>query len=179
MYLKKANANPVSSTENPAISIDISSDEEDGGSKHDQETQALTGIETANASANKQPALSIIPTANGTKQNELSFTELLNSTRPGPASQKKRRLEVVEEAQSKTTNGQQQLAPKPKKFKKEVFAKKSSLTFADIGGMDKALKELCELILHIKHPEMYKHIGLPPPRGFLLHGAPGTGEKNY
>lgn len=175
MYLKKTN-NPVTSTEDPAISIDISSDEEDGGDKHDEEAQPLTG-KTAIATGIK-PSVSIIPTANGTKTSETSFNEL-NATRPGPASQKKRRLDILDETpeSSKSTNGQQQLAPKPKKFKKEVFAKKSLVTFADVGGMDKALKELCELILHIKHPEMYRQIGLPPPRGFLLHGAPGTGKQ--
>lgn len=95
---------------------------------------------------------------------------------------KKRRLEHPPEQLNPqagaSTDSQLQPPPaiKPKKFKKEVFAKKSPLTFADVGGMDKVLKELCELILHIKHPEIYRHIGLPPPRGFLLHGPPGSGK---
>lgn len=95
---------------------------------------------------------------------------------------KKRRLESPPERTNPqagaSTDAQLQPPPaiKPKKFKKEVFAKKSPLTFADVGGMDKVLKELCELILHIKHPEIYRHIGLPPPRGFLLHGPPGSGK---
>lgn len=50
------------------------------------------------------------------------------------------------------------------------------ITFDDVGGMDKILKDLCELLLHVKHPEVYRHIGLPPPRGFLLHGPPGSGK---
>lgn len=179
MYLKKT-INPVTSTEDPAISIDISSDEEDGDNKQEKVVQS-SATDNSSATAPKQPAVTIIPTANGTKQTETNFNELLNVMRPGPASQKKRRLEILDERPETSKNngpsgGQQPLAPKPKKFKKEVFAKKSLVTFADVGGMDKALKELCELILHIKHPEMYKHIGLPPPRGFLLHGAPGTGE---
>lgn len=63
-----------------------------------------------------------------------------------------------------------------KKFKREFAAQQSKLTFEDIGGMKKVLQELCELLLHIKHPEVYRHIGLPPPRGFLLHGPPGSGK---
>lgn len=63
-----------------------------------------------------------------------------------------------------------------KKFKREFSAQQSKLTFEDIGGMKKVLKELCELLMHIKHPEVYRHIGLPPPRGFLLHGPPGSGK---
>lgn len=60
--------------------------------------------------------------------------------------------------------------------KKEFAAKTSTLSFADVGGVDKILKELCELLLHLKHPELYEHIGLTAPRGFLLHGPPGSGK---
>lgn len=63
-----------------------------------------------------------------------------------------------------------------KKFKKEFAVHASPVSFENIGGIDKILKELCELLLHIKHPDVYKHIGLPPPRGFLLHGPPGSGK---
>lgn len=63
-----------------------------------------------------------------------------------------------------------------KKFKREVTVQTSVLNFDDVGGMEKTLKELCEQLLHIKHPELYRHIGLPPPRGFLLHGPPGCGK---
>lgn len=63
-----------------------------------------------------------------------------------------------------------------KKSKKEFAVRSSTLLFKDIGGLDKVLKELCELLLHIKHPEVYRFIGLPPPRGFLLHGPPGCGK---
>ncbi|XP_058828935.1 nuclear valosin-containing protein-like [Topomyia yanbarensis] len=63
-----------------------------------------------------------------------------------------------------------------KRFKKEVCARFIETNFDDIGGMDRILRELCELLLHVKHPEVYRHIGLPPPRGFLLHGPPGSGK---
>ena len=52
----------------------------------------------------------------------------------------------------------------------------SKVKIADIGGVEKTLKQLCELLLNVKHPEIYNHIGLPPPRGFLLHGPPGSGK---
>lgn len=63
-----------------------------------------------------------------------------------------------------------------RKFKREFTVQQSKLNFDDIGGMKKVLQELCELLMHIKHPEVYRHIGLPPPRGFLLHGPPGSGK---
>lgn len=31
-------------------------------------------------------------------------------------------------------------------------------------------------MMHIYHPEIYNHIGIDPPRGFLLHGPPGCGK---
>lgn len=67
-------------------------------------------------------------------------------------------------------------APRSKRFKKEVCARFVESSFEDVGGMDKILLELCELLLHVKHPEVYRHVGLPPPRGFLLHGPPGSGK---
>ncbi|KFB50548.1 hypothetical protein ZHAS_00018704 [Anopheles sinensis] len=69
--------------------------------------------------------------------------------------------------------GQQRMA---KKYRKEIVPRLVTTTFEDIGGMDRILKDLCELLLHVKHPEIYRHIGLPPPRGFLLHGPPGSGK---
>lgn len=63
-----------------------------------------------------------------------------------------------------------------RKFKKEVVLRKSRETFQDIGGMEKTLKELCELLMHIKSPDIYFVLGLMPPRGLLLHGPPGCGK---
>lgn len=188
MYLKKS-ANPVSSTEDAAaaISIDISSDEEDSGKNQDPSQPSFDKLKqvTIKSVSSSTPAVAA-PAANGTKASEAQINDLIGKMRPGPASQKKRRLEAMEESMVPSPKQQQpqqpsqqpatqQKTPK-KKFKKEVFAKFPTTTFEDVGGMDKTLKELCELILHIKHPEMYKHIGLPPPRGFLLHGPPGSGK---
>lgn len=191
--------NPVTSTSDAAaISIDISSDEED------KENDLLSSPVSKTAPANKPPASSVpaeLPppstsasskvtkvVTNGTKVtfDSIPVKEELTNPRPGPASQKKRKLETTQIHQTSNSAGipefsassskSQQSQSKPKKYKKEVYATRSSVTFADVGGADKILKELCELILHIKHPEMYKHIGLPPPRGILLSGPPGSGK---
>ncbi|CAM6031791.1 unnamed protein product, partial [Sphagnum compactum] len=71
---------------------------------------------------------------------------------------------------------QASVSSKSKKYKKEIAPKTSTVTFNDMGGMVKTLKQLCELLMHLKHPEIYEHFGLPPPRGFLLHGPPGSGK---
>lgn len=32
------------------------------------------------------------------------------------------------------------------------------------------------MLIHIRHPEVYTHLGAVPPQGFLLHGPPGCGK---
>uniref|UniRef100_A0A8C1NIF5 Nuclear VCP like n=1 Tax=Cyprinus carpio TaxID=7962 RepID=A0A8C1NIF5_CYPCA len=38
------------------------------------------------------------------------------------------------------------------------------------------LQEVCKLLIHMRHPEVYQRLGVVPPRGFLLHGPPGCGK---
>ncbi|KAJ2779022.1 Ribosome biogenesis ATPase rix7 [Coemansia javaensis] len=48
---------------------------------------------------------------------------------------------------------------------------------ADLGGVDACIEEVLELIvMPLKHPEIYTHTGVEPPRGVLLHGPPGCGK---
>ena len=39
-----------------------------------------------------------------------------------------------------------------------------------------SIQELCKLLIHMRHPEVYSQLGVVPPRGFLLHGPPGCGK---
>ncbi|XP_058525208.1 nuclear valosin-containing protein-like [Ochotona princeps] len=52
----------------------------------------------------------------------------------------------------------------------------STVKFEDVGGNDATLKEVCKLVIHMRHPEVYQHLGVVPPRGVLLHGPPGCGK---
>ncbi|XP_031992530.1 nuclear valosin-containing protein-like isoform X3 [Hylobates moloch] len=52
----------------------------------------------------------------------------------------------------------------------------SSVKFEDVGGNDMTLKEVCKMLIHMRHPEVYHHLGVVPPRGVLLHGPPGCGK---
>ncbi|ELP92133.1 atpase AAA family protein, partial [Entamoeba invadens IP1] len=56
-------------------------------------------------------------------------------------------------------------------------AKKVTFGFDKIGGIDKIITEIRELVEYpLLHPEIYKHVGIDPPRGILLHGPPGCGK---
>ena len=49
--------------------------------------------------------------------------------------------------------------------------------YADIGGVRPLLRELRELLEYpLRHPEIFTHLGVPPPTGVLLHGPPGVGK---
>jgi len=51
------------------------------------------------------------------------------------------------------------------------------LRFSDLGGVDDAVALLRRLvILPLQKPTLFAACGLRPPRGVLLHGAPGTGK---
>ncbi|XP_066237029.1 nuclear valosin-containing protein-like isoform X2 [Saccopteryx leptura] len=52
----------------------------------------------------------------------------------------------------------------------------SNAKFEDVGGNDMTLKEVCKMLIHMRHPEVYQHLGVIPPRGVLLHGPPGCGK---
>jgi len=67
--------------------------------------------------------------------------------------------------------------PGVKKRKKlEVTVQASQVTFAEFGGNEDVLCNICKLLVHLKHPEVYVKLGVTPPRGFLLHGPPGCGK---
>ncbi|WP_439026777.1 CDC48 family AAA ATPase [Haloarchaeobius sp. DT45] len=52
-----------------------------------------------------------------------------------------------------------------------------NITYEDIGGLDKELDQVREMIeLPMRHPELFKQLGIEPPKGVLLHGPPGTGK---
>ena len=47
----------------------------------------------------------------------------------------------------------------------------------DIGGNDIQKQEIKEAVeLPLTHHELYRQIGIDPPRGVLLYGPPGTGK---
>jgi transitional endoplasmic reticulum ATPase len=52
-----------------------------------------------------------------------------------------------------------------------------SITYEDIGGLGDAVGRVREMIeLPLRHPELFKRLGVEAPKGVLLHGPPGTGK---
>ena len=53
----------------------------------------------------------------------------------------------------------------------------SSIMYEDIGGLGDQLQKVREMIeLPLKHPILFRRLGIDPPKGVLLHGPPGTGK---
>jgi transitional endoplasmic reticulum ATPase len=51
------------------------------------------------------------------------------------------------------------------------------ITWEDIGDLEDAKQKIRELVeLPLRHPELFKHLGIEPPKGILLIGPPGTGK---
>jgi len=61
----------------------------------------------------------------------------------------------------------------------EEESKKSipDIHYEDIGGLDRELKQVREMIeLPLRNPELFEKLGIEPPKGVLLYGPPGTGK---
>merc|ERR1712134_249661 len=53
----------------------------------------------------------------------------------------------------------------------------NEIGYDDIGGARKQLAQIKEMVeLPLRHPGLFKAIGIKPPRGILLYGPPGTGK---
>lgn len=51
------------------------------------------------------------------------------------------------------------------------------IDFDAVGGLEEQIREIREVIeLPIKNPDIFKRVGIRPPKGVLLYGPPGTGK---
>ena len=59
----------------------------------------------------------------------------------------------------------------------EADASAGRVTYEDIGGLDEELEQVRETIeLPLAEPELFRQLGIDPPKGVLLYGPPGTGK---
>ena len=73
-----------------------------------------------------------------------------------------------------------QLSIREKPVREEEMARARGIprvTWEDIGDLEDAKEKIREIVeLPMKHPELFKHLGIEPPKGILLYGPPGTGK---
>ncbi|KAK4528764.1 hypothetical protein GAYE_SCF64G6710 [Galdieria yellowstonensis] len=62
-------------------------------------------------------------------------------------------------------------------IKREDEERLDDVGYDDIGGCRKQLAQIRELIeLPIRHPQLFRSVGIKPPKGVLLYGPPGSGK---
>ncbi|MEM3759006.1 MAG: proteasome-activating nucleotidase, partial [Saccharolobus sp.] len=62
-------------------------------------------------------------------------------------------------------------------IKSMEITEKPNIHYSDIGGLNEQIRELKEVIeLPLKKPEIFRELGIEPPKGVLLYGPPGTGK---
>ena len=60
---------------------------------------------------------------------------------------------------------------------KFVIMEKPKIKWHEVGGLTEQIQDVKEVIeLPLKKPELFKKVGINPPKGVLLHGPPGTGK---
>src|SRR3989338_8832427 len=60
---------------------------------------------------------------------------------------------------------------------REVLIEKPNVKWNDVGGLEDIKQQLKEAIeWPLKNPDVFVRMGIRPPRGILLYGAPGTGK---
>jgi transitional endoplasmic reticulum ATPase len=60
---------------------------------------------------------------------------------------------------------------------REVLIEKPNVRWTAIGGLERVKQELKEAVeWPLKNPEAFKRLGVRPPKGILIYGAPGTGK---
>jgi transitional endoplasmic reticulum ATPase len=60
---------------------------------------------------------------------------------------------------------------------REVLIEVPTIKWEDIGGMEEVKQELKEAVeWPLQYPDAFDRLGIRPPRGILVYGAPGTGK---
>lgn len=159
--------------------IDISSD--DDVSKVEAKNQEKSTTKTSETmSAQDDPAKessSVPPTVAPQPKLVVPKTETPTKAPTNETQVTQSQVESTRKRQrEKDNNGNGQISIAKKLRTHTVPVIEPKVTFSDVGGSDKVLKTVCKLLIHLKHPEIYQHLGISSPRGFLLHGPPGCGK---
>lgn len=84
---------------------------------------------------------------------------------------------VVGPATALVTEQPKRRADGPRRRPGPLPAGVAGVRYDNVGGLERELQRLREMVeLPMRHPEVFDRLGISPPRGVLLHGAPGTGK---
>lgn len=123
----------------------------------------------------------------GMKEQENAFIDLCEEESTSTPKQIDSKMEKEKKSKKRVKkNKHREIQDEDAEINAGILAKKSrktalelhysTLKFEDFGGSDDTLAEVCKLLIHMRHPEVYQRLGIVPPRGFLLHGPPGCGK---
>ena len=83
-------------------------------------------------------------------------------------------LEKMEVMMQDYTNAYREITPTAMR---EVYIEVPTVHWKEVGGLEGVKSELIEAVeWPIKSPEMYKRMGIKPPKGIMLFGPPGCGK---
>ena len=58
-----------------------------------------------------------------------------------------------------------------------LIVEKPNVSWELLGGLEEQIREIREVVeLPLAKPELFKKVGIEPPKGILLYGPPGTGK---
>lgn len=101
------------------------------------------------------------------------------NTPPNPSRKRKTQEPVGDETpqkKPKSTTSSSNAKPQSKMPTAKSYPPPTT-RLADLGGLGGTVEKLLELVaMPLRHPEIYAHTGVQPPRGVLLHGPPGCGK---
>jgi len=85
--------------------------------------------------------------------------------------------EVLEKLQLKMDDFKQALKTVRPSAMREVLIEVPNVKWTDVGGLEDVKQELIEAVeWPLKNQQAFRQLGIRPPRGVLLYGAPGTGK---
>ena len=83
-------------------------------------------------------------------------------------------LEKMEVTMDDFKNAQRGIEPSAMR---EFFVEVPQVSWVDVGGLETVKQKLRESVeWPLSQPEVFKRLGITPPRGILLYGPPGTGK---
>ena len=66
----------------------------------------------------------------------------------------------------------------PEKRSDEEAEMRQDIGYDNIGGCKRQLSKIRELVeLPLRHPQLFRNLGIKPPKGILMHGPPGSGKS--